>query len=44
MNKLDDKDLINIKGGELSSSLINSISKITSTIYPIIEYSKNNKK
>lgn len=35
MNKLDDIDLVNIKGGELSSSLLNSISKITSTIYEL---------
>ena len=35
MKKLEDTDLINITGGELSSSLLNSISKIASTIYEL---------
>ena len=35
MKKLEDIDLINITGGEISSSLLNSISKITSTIYEL---------
>ncbi len=35
MKKLDDIDLKNITGGELSSSLLNSISKIASTIYEL---------
>lgn len=35
MKKLDDIDLINVTGGELSSSLLNSISKIASTIYEL---------
>ena len=35
MKKLEDIDLISITGGELSSSLLNSISKIASTIYEL---------